>query len=54
MKKLLISIMIILTCILTLITALKGINVGKIEILGIQGIKEENANLEKKLNEATT
>ena len=34
MKKLLISIMIILTCILTLITALKGINVGKIEILG--------------------
>ena len=54
MKKLLISIMIILCCILTLITGLKGIHLGNINILGIQEIKKENANLETKLNQATS
>ncbi len=54
MKKLLISIMIILCCILTLITGLKGIHLGNINILGIKEIKKENANLETKLNQATS
>ena len=54
MKKLLISIMIILCCILTLITGLKGIHLGNINILGIQEIKKENAKLETKLNQATS
>ena len=54
MKKLLISIMIILCCILTLITGLKGIHIGNINILGIQEIKKENADLETKLNQATS
>ncbi len=53
MKKLLISMMIILICVLTVFTILKGIHIGSFSILGIQEIKSEDAKLDKKVTEAT-
>ena len=42
MKKLLITAIIILLIILTGITMIKGINVGKLSVLGIKDIKKED------------
>ena len=53
MKKLLISLVIVLVLALTVVTVVKGINIGNFIILGINGIKEENTNLETKIGEAT-
>lgn len=53
MKKLLILIVIALLTILTLITIVKGIEIGPLEILGIQGMKEKDQNLNEKITEAT-
>ena len=54
MKKLLILVLIILICALVLVTGIKGIHLGNINVLGISEIKSENADLEKKLEQATT
>ena len=54
MKKLLISTIIILVSILTITTLINGIHIGKIDIIGVKEIKKENANLEEKLQQATT
>lgn len=54
MKKLLISVLIILICALVIVTGIKGIHLGNINVLGISEIKSENADLEKKLEQATT
>lgn len=53
MKKLLISLIIILSLVLTGITIVKGLQIGKINVLGILGIKEENEKLDEKVKEAT-
>ena len=53
MKKLLITIVIILLLILIGITAVKGIEIGNLKILGITQIKEKNDNLDKEIQEAT-
>ena len=45
MKKLLITAIIILLIILTGITMIKGINVGKLSVLGIKDIKKEDEQL---------
>ena len=52
MKKLLISVLIILICALVIVTGIKGIHLGNINVLGISEIKSENADLEKKLEQA--
>lgn len=49
MKKLLISVLIILICALVIVTGIKGIHLGNINVLGISEIKSENADLEKKI-----
>ena len=53
MKKLLISIIIILVIILTGITVVNGIEIGKIKILGISEIKSSNDELDNKIKNAT-
>lgn len=53
MKKLLISLIIILSLVLTGTTIVKGLQIGKINVLGILGIKEENEKLDEKVKEAT-
>lgn len=53
MKKLLISLIIILVLAIVAVTVMNGLHIGKISILGINEIKEENAKLEKKIEEAT-
>lgn len=53
MKKLLISIIIILVIILTGITVVNGIEIGKFKILGINSIKINNENLDNKIKNAT-
>ena len=53
MKKVIISIVIVLMCILTVFTIFKGIHLGDFVILGISEIKEEDAKLEKRITEAT-
>lgn len=53
MKKLLISVIIILLIILTGITVVNGINVGKLSILGIRDIKEKNDQLDSTVQQAT-
>lgn len=53
MKKLLISLVIALILILTAVTVINGLHVGNISILGIKEIKDENAKLETKIEEAT-
>ena len=53
MKKLLISILIALLLILSIFIALNGLNIGKIEILGIRGINQKNSELDQKIQEAT-
>lgn len=53
MKKLLISIIILLVVILTAVTMVNGLKIGKIEILGIPEMGKENDNLDTKIKEAT-
>lgn len=53
MKKLLLSVVIILVLILTGITIIKGIQIGNWKILGLLQIKDENNQLDEKIKEAT-
>ena len=53
MKKLLISIIIILVLILTVITMINGIKIGNFKILGIVEIKKQNEKLDNKIKDAT-
>ena len=53
MKKLLISILIALLLILSIFIAVNGLNVGKIEVLGIRGINQKNSELDHKIQQAT-
>lgn len=53
MKKLLITTIIILLIILTGITMIKGINVGKLSVLGIKDIKKEDEQLNTTIQQAT-
>ena len=53
MKKLLISIIIILVLILTGYTIIEGLKIGNLEILGITEIKKQNEKLDEKIKEAT-
>lgn len=52
MKKLLILILITLLLILTMFIGIKGVTIGKIEILGIQGIQAKNSELDRKIQDA--
>lgn len=52
MKKLLILILITLLLILTMFIGIKGVTIGKIEILGIQGIQTKNSELDSKIQDA--
>lgn len=52
MKKLLILILIALLVALTIFTAIQGIKIGKIEILGFTGIQQKNSELDKKIQQA--
>ena len=53
MKKILISILIILLLALCCIAIINGITIGDIQILGISQIKEANSALDSKISEAT-
>ena len=53
MKKLLITILIVLVLTLTIFTVVKGLELGSFEILGIKGIQEKSADLEKTITEVT-
>lgn len=53
MKKLLITIFIILITILTIITIIRGLKLGGLEILGITGMNEKNAELDEEITQAT-
>lgn len=52
MKKVLILILITLLLILTMFIGIKGVTIGKIEILGIQGIQAKNSELDSKIQDA--
>ena len=52
MKKLLILILITLLLILTMFIGIKGVTIGKIEILGIQGIQAKNSERDSKIQDA--
>lgn len=52
MKKLLILILITLLLILTMFIGIKGVTIGKLEILGIQGIQAKNSELDSKIQDA--
>jgi len=53
MKKLLISILILLLIALSIFIGLKGYKIGSLDVLGIKGIQEKNDQLDIKLEEAT-
>ena len=53
MKKLLITIFIVLITILTIVTIIRGLQIGGLEILGITGMREKNAQLDEEINQAT-
>ena len=53
MKKLLILIIITLVTILIIVTAINGLRIGNLEILGIRGMQEKNNELDTKIEEAT-
>ncbi len=53
MKKLLISVIILLILILTGITIVKGIEIGPLKVLGILEIKDDNDKLDDKVKQAT-
>lgn len=52
MKKLLMLILIGLLLTLTLFVSIKGVKIGSLEILGIQGIQEKSKKLDDKIQEA--
>ena len=52
MKKLLILILITLLLVLTGIVAIRGVQIGKLEILGIKGIQAKSTELDEKIQEA--
>ena len=54
MKKVLISLLIVLLLVLNCIAIFKGVNLFGLNILGIGQIKEKNDNLDKIIGEATT
>ena len=49
MRKILISLLIVLLLVVAYLTAFKGINILGMEVLSIYQIKDKNSNLEKKL-----
>lgn len=53
MKKLLIMVLIVLLLVLTGIAIIRGINIGSIEILGLNSIKEKSDALDSKIIEAS-
>ena len=53
MKKLLITIFIVLITILTIVTIIRGLQIGGLEILGITGMREKNAQLDEEIDQAT-
>lgn len=53
MKKLLLGIIVILVIIFTSVTVVNGFKIGKLEILGIKGIKEKNDGLDITIKQAT-
>lgn len=53
MKKLLILILIALVLTLTIFTVVNGFEIGSVQVLGISGIQSKNAELDKKIAEAT-
>lgn len=53
MKKLLISVIILLILILTGVTVVKGIEIGPLKVLGILEIKDDNDKLDDKVKQAT-
>ena len=53
MKKILISILIVLVLTLTIFTIFKGLEIGTFKILGISQIKEKNQELDKIVTDAT-
>lgn len=53
MKKLLISILILLLIALSIFIAMQGLKIGNLEVLGIQGIKQRNDELDVKVEQAT-
>lgn len=52
MKKMLILVLIALLIALAAFIGIKGVTIGSIEILGIQGIQEKNSELDEKIQEA--
>lgn len=52
MKKLLILILIALLSVLSIYVVLKGVSIGSLEILGIKGIRDENAKLDQTIQQA--
>ena len=53
MKKVLILILIALLLALTMFVAINGVQIGKLEILGVTGIQDRNSELEEKIAQAT-
>lgn len=53
MKKLLLSIITVLLIVLVVITVVRGFKIGNLEMLGIMQIKDENEDLDVKVQEAT-
>lgn len=53
MKKLLLLILITLVLILTIFTVVKGFQIGRFKVLGINQIQEKNDNLQQKVEQAT-
>ena len=54
MRKLLISILLILLIIMAILCIKNGINIGPLHVLGVSQIQEANDNLTQKINEAKT
>ena len=53
MKKLLILILIALILALSIFIVMNGLTIGKINILGINGIRDKNAQLDKQVEQAS-
>ena len=53
MKKLLMLILIALLVALSIFIVINGFNLGKVEVLGLNGIKTRNSELDEKIQEAT-
>lgn len=53
MKKLLISVIVALLLILTVVSVVKGWQIGGLSILGVKGIQEKNEDLDAKIQAAT-